>query len=245
MSVVYTSVNGILLDENRGGEVTTFVHDTLGNVIETRDASGAVTSETSYWPYGEIASSSGTNPSPWGFCGTLGYYTDAQNQLYVRARILKTNLSRWMTTDSLWPREFPYVYSLSSPATFVDPEGLQVAECAIAGTAVCPGAGTVIGAIAGIVIVGLTIVLVNRRPSPVYRCKSTPQWRTQQRPPRYPNCKNFLDGCRGTYPGPPWRKEEWSRTCNDCFAICTREGLATLYKQTKCLFWLRNGVTGT
>ncbi len=76
MSVFYTSVNGTLLDENRGSEVTTFVPDTLGT-----HASGAVTSETSYWPYGEIASSSGTNPSPWGTCGTLPVIVDLSSEM--------------------------------------------------------------------------------------------------------------------------------------------------------------------
>ncbi len=74
MSVVYATVNGCLVQENRGGVVTRHVADTLGSVIQTRDAAGNQTSSTTYWPFGEVRTQTGTNPSPWGFCGTLGYF---------------------------------------------------------------------------------------------------------------------------------------------------------------------------
>ena len=90
MSVRYTTVNGRVLCENRGGVETFFMPDTLGNVIETRDmATGVKTSETTYWPYGEVRTQTGTNPSPWGFCGIWGYLQDAAARLYVRARYLR------------------------------------------------------------------------------------------------------------------------------------------------------------
>ncbi len=60
--------------------------DTLGNVIKTTDANGNITSETTYWPFGEIRTQTGTNPSPFGFCGIWGYYTQANLPTYVRAR---------------------------------------------------------------------------------------------------------------------------------------------------------------
>ena len=81
MSVVYATVNGVLVEEDRGGVVTCYGTDTLGSVIKTTDASGAITSETTFWPFGEVRASSGTNPSPWGFCGTWGYFKDALTRL--------------------------------------------------------------------------------------------------------------------------------------------------------------------
>ena len=126
MSVVYATVNGRLVQENRGGVVTRYVADTLGSVIQTRDASGNQTSSTTYWPFGEVRTSSGTNPSPWGFCGIWGYFTDAVNRLYVRARNLRADLSRWMTPDPLWPRQPVYSYVDGQATIYVDPTGEQM-----------------------------------------------------------------------------------------------------------------------
>ncbi|MFO0090709.1 MAG: hypothetical protein ACK538_03080 [Armatimonadota bacterium] len=76
--VNYTTVNGRILHEDRNGVKTLFMPDTLGNVIETRNMdTGAQTSSTTYWPYGEVRTQTGTNPSPFGFCGVWGYYTQA------------------------------------------------------------------------------------------------------------------------------------------------------------------------
>ena len=66
----------------------------------------------------------GTNPGPWGFGGTLGYYTDSvPGSLYVRARILLPNYGRWLTVTPWWPAETPYAYGAGAPSTFVDPDG--------------------------------------------------------------------------------------------------------------------------
>ncbi len=115
MSMVYATMKGRLVQENRGGVVTRCVADTLGSVIQTRDEVGNQTSSTTYWPFGEVRTSSGTNPSPWGFCGVWGYYKDAASRLYVRARMPPTDLSRWMTIDPLWPEEQAYSYVDGAP----------------------------------------------------------------------------------------------------------------------------------
>ncbi len=125
MSVVYATVNGRLVQENRGGNVTRYVADTLGSVIQTRDASGNQTSSTTYWPFGEVRTSSGANPSPWGFCGTWGYFKDAATRLYVRARFYRPDVSRWMTVDPLWPGEQSYAYLSGQPVSLVDNLGLS------------------------------------------------------------------------------------------------------------------------
>ena len=113
MSVTYTNYNGRIVCENRGGVETLFMPDTLGNVIETRDmATGVKTSETTYWPYGEVRTQTGTNPSPWGFCGVWGYYSAPGEPMYVRARYDRPALGRWMTVDPLWHRT-TYTYDLA------------------------------------------------------------------------------------------------------------------------------------
>ena len=123
LSVTYATVNGELVEETRGGVTTTYVSDTLGSVIQTRNTAGAQTSSTTYWPFGEVRTSTGSNPSPWGFCGAWGYFKDAVNRQYVRARILRNDLSRWKTVDDFWPSESPYSYAGECPTIHVDPTG--------------------------------------------------------------------------------------------------------------------------
>ena len=99
MSVTYTNYNGRIVCENRGGVETFFMPDTLGNVIETRDmATGVRTSETTYWPYGEVRTQTGTNPSPWGFCGVWGYYSAPGEPMYVRRGYYKPNVGTFLTS---------------------------------------------------------------------------------------------------------------------------------------------------
>ena len=126
MSVVYTTVNGRLVEENRNGVVTRYVPDTLGNVSKTADVNGNIASETTYWPFGEVRTQVGTNPSPWGFCGVWGYLQDAAARLYVRARYLRTDVGRWLTVDPFWPGEPAYGYARNAPTKKVDPSGLAI-----------------------------------------------------------------------------------------------------------------------
>jgi len=127
MSVTYATVHGRLVEENRGGVVTEYVPDTLGNVIMTTDESGTVTSATTYWPFGEVRTQTGTNPSPWGFCGVWGYLTDAVSRMYVRARHYRADTSRWLSVDLFWPRQFPYTYVSQCPVIYRDRTGLDMA----------------------------------------------------------------------------------------------------------------------
>ena len=123
MSVTYTTVAGMLMMENRGGVETAYLSDPLGNLIQCHDASGKKTYEAWYWSYGEVRASTGSNPSPWGFVGLLGYYTDALNFLYVRARHYRPNLTHWQTVDPGFPIEPIYSYGYNCPTRWVDPSG--------------------------------------------------------------------------------------------------------------------------
>jgi hypothetical protein len=124
MTVCYTTIHGMLLQENRGGTETLYVADTLGSCIETRDASGAQTSSADYWPYGETQISSGSNPSPWGFVGLFGYLRDTSVSLYVRARQLRADFGRWLTVDPLWRWQGSFTYSADRPLDRRDATGL-------------------------------------------------------------------------------------------------------------------------
>ena len=123
--VNYTTVNGRILHEDRNGVKTLFMPDTLGNVIETRNMdTGAQTSSTTYWPYGEVRTQTGTNPSPFGFCGVWGYYTQAGQPTYVRARYYRPNLGRWQTVDPYTDASEPFAYCSNSPIIKIDSSGL-------------------------------------------------------------------------------------------------------------------------
>jgi RHS repeat-associated protein len=128
MSVTYVTVHGRLREETRGGVTTRYLGDTLGSVIKTTDTSGNVTSTTTYWPFGEVRSQTGTNPSPWGFCGVWGYLTDAVSRKYVRARHYRADMSRWLSVDPLWPRQSAYKYASSSPILMIDFTGLAATK---------------------------------------------------------------------------------------------------------------------
>ncbi len=124
MSTTYATANGRSVREVRNSVSTRYVADPLGSVVQTRSSAGTQTSSTEFWPFGDVRTSSGTNPSPWGFVGTLGYYTDLASRLYVRARYYRTSLSRWMTVDPLWPNSNGYSYVDNAPSRFSDPTGL-------------------------------------------------------------------------------------------------------------------------
>ena len=129
MSVTtFTTVNGMILSQAKDGVVSHFVPDPLGSVVMVRDTSGNTVYEAEYDPYGNVQSETGTNPSPLGYVGTLGYIKDSATSLYVRARYLLNNLGRWLTKDPLWPSEPGYVYVGSEPTVMADPSGLLVVK---------------------------------------------------------------------------------------------------------------------
>ena len=120
----FTTINGMLIHEDRGGVETEYVSDPLGSLVQTRNSSGTKTYEAEYWPYGELQASTGTNPSSWGYVGLLGYLIDSATMLYVRARYLMTKFARWLTVDPLWPYEKKYVCVENEPTKRSDASGL-------------------------------------------------------------------------------------------------------------------------
>lgn len=128
MAVVYDTLGGMLLSEKRGATVTEYVSDPLGSLKTCNDLTGSVTYTAAYWPYGELRSTTGSNPSPWGFVGLLGYLTDTATRIYVRMRHYMSKLTRWLTVDPIWPKEPAYLYSRLMPMQLTDATGLGVCE---------------------------------------------------------------------------------------------------------------------
>jgi len=122
-SVVYSTFGGRIVAEQRGGVVRQYVADNLGSTVALIDTNGAVTDTYDYWPYGEERVHTGSSTTPFTFCGVLGYFKDFLNTLYVRARHLRVDLSRWMSTDTLWPYQQPYGYVRQAPCSRTDRSG--------------------------------------------------------------------------------------------------------------------------
>ena len=125
MSVVYGTAFGGIISENRGGVVSAYIPDQLGNTIGLMNSAGTLTDSWTYWPYGEVRTRTGSNATPFTFLGTLGYFLDTLNKMfYVRARHLRSDLARWLTVDPLWPQEQAFCYVNDTPIAIADPTGL-------------------------------------------------------------------------------------------------------------------------
>jgi RHS repeat-associated protein len=122
-TTTFTTVDGMMLHETRGGVELFYVPDPLGSLIQAKNTSGTVTYEATYWPYGEVRTETGTNPSSWGFVGLLGYLRDLVDLLYVRARYYRPKAGQWMTVDPLWPGQASFRYVYSIPTAWLDLSG--------------------------------------------------------------------------------------------------------------------------
>jgi len=124
MSVVYSNFCGRVVSETRGGVESDYVSDPLGSTIGLMNSAGTMTDRWEYWPFGEVVSRSGSNPTPLTFLGVIGYFNDVLSKLfYVRARYVRVDLARWLTVDPLWPTGEPYCYCYDMPQQIVDPSG--------------------------------------------------------------------------------------------------------------------------
>ncbi len=100
--VNYLTVDGEILSETRDGVERDYLPDPLGSTAALLDDTGAKTDEFTYWPYGETRTRTGTNPTPFTWVGTQGYYSD-DSGAYARARTVSKELGRWVQVDPLWP----------------------------------------------------------------------------------------------------------------------------------------------
>jgi RHS repeat-associated protein len=127
MGVVrYTTVNGLIMGESRGGSYKTYIPDGLGSTAALKDSTGALTDTFRYWPYGEERVRTGTTATPFRYVGAEGTYRDAQGRLFVRARAYSPTIGRWMQPDPASQAPIgvsPYEYCLDSPVSWYDRTG--------------------------------------------------------------------------------------------------------------------------
>lgn len=126
MKVRYTVVGGEVIAEKRSGVRREYVPDPLGSTIALLDSTQGQTDTFTYWPYGEVASRTGTTETSFQFVGTWGYYSDSDSRKYVRARYLDSSKSRWLTKDPIGFKGKDYNlyrYVDNKPITVTDKSG--------------------------------------------------------------------------------------------------------------------------
>jgi RHS repeat-associated protein len=124
MNVSYLTVRGQILSETRNGVESDYIPDPLGSTAALIGASQTITDTFSWWPFGEQRSHTGSSVTPFGYGGTLGYYTDlVSGRLYVRANTLRPEITRWQSVDPFWPSVSAYAYVNGDPVGYLDPMG--------------------------------------------------------------------------------------------------------------------------
>ncbi len=122
LSVTYTVMDGMILGESRANVERDYVPEPIGSTAGLLDGAQTLTDTFEYWPYGEVATSSGTTNTPFTFCGTLGYFF-AAGYGYVRNRFYRPDLAQWMSVDRKWPNQPAYSYCQGQPTMKIDPTG--------------------------------------------------------------------------------------------------------------------------
>jgi RHS repeat-associated protein len=96
----------------------------LGSTSALTDASQTVTDTYAYNAFGEQIASTGTSINPFRYVGELGYYYDPDTTTYyVRARMYRPAIIRWLSEDPKWAQRYQYDYAWNRPTTLVDPQG--------------------------------------------------------------------------------------------------------------------------
>ncbi len=120
---------GELLSDYDGAASTAYQFDALGSTAALLDESASVTDRYVYRAFGEIASHTGANDTPFTFVGGQSYQHDSELDLYfASSRHLDPVVGRWTSQDPIrWQAgdENLYRYVRNNPASAVDPSGEQ------------------------------------------------------------------------------------------------------------------------
>ncbi|MEQ9586379.1 MAG: RHS repeat-associated core domain-containing protein [Parvibaculaceae bacterium] len=119
---------GDLVSQNDGTSTNWYHFDARGDTKELTQAAETVTDTRVYDAWGNVISSTGTTPMPFGFIGKLGYIFDVVTQLYnVRERWYRQTSANWISVDPFNAMTGDnFIYASNNPTTLTDPSGLIV-----------------------------------------------------------------------------------------------------------------------
>jgi hypothetical protein len=75
IAVTYTNFCGRVVAEKRGGVQKAYVRDVQGNTVGLLDQNQNLSDTMGYWPYGEVATRTGTSSTSLLYGGTKGSYS--------------------------------------------------------------------------------------------------------------------------------------------------------------------------
>jgi RHS repeat-associated protein len=131
----YVWGGGLLLAVVEADGVVRYAHsDEQGSVIALTDASGAVTDQYCYGPYGADWGHTGTNALPFLWLGSHGVCNVVGGPLYMtRHRLYSAALYRFLSADPTGLGGGPnlYAYCMGNPLAYIDPQGLAISAASI------------------------------------------------------------------------------------------------------------------
>jgi len=116
---------GRVVSQRRGSTSSYYHYDGSGSTRALTINSETVTDTNMYDAWGVTRVSTGSTVNSFEYVGDRGYYLDDDtNNYYVRERVYRPQLGRWLSDDPSHPHG-SYEYVNSSPPNKSDPSGLQ------------------------------------------------------------------------------------------------------------------------
>ena len=135
----YYAIAGMTVAMQDGSGLQYLLTDHLGSIVAVTDASGTLTSQQRYLPFGEVRSDVGSiAETDLAYTGQRA--VDSLGLLDYHARMYDTHLMRWVQPDSILPNPANpqslnrYSYVLNAPIIFTDPTGyMETGACGVNG----------------------------------------------------------------------------------------------------------------
>ncbi|WP_298868592.1 RHS repeat-associated core domain-containing protein [uncultured Gimesia sp.] len=118
---------GSVISQHRNSDTSFYHYDTQGSTQQMTDQSENVTDTFSYDSWGNEVARTGTAENPFRYIGEFGYYHDDEtDSYYIRARVYKPMIGRWLSVDPLGfiASTNLYAYVQGSSVNYIDPSGL-------------------------------------------------------------------------------------------------------------------------
>ena len=130
VNAYYIYGRGLVSRIAASGTAALYYHyDVRGSTVALSDASGNLTDQYAYDPFGKIANIQGTTANPFKYVGKYGVMDEGNGLAYIRARYFSPELGRFITKDPLTGTDgdsqslHRYVYALNNPIMMIDISG--------------------------------------------------------------------------------------------------------------------------